>query len=86
MRDPDAGDPPSISVQWKGTDLCAGFRCQCGAEGHIDDYFCYSISCEACGQVYVLPRTIQLLKAEEVADFHAPEDARPVVMDGRWRD
>lgn len=83
--DVDAGDPPSIWIQWKGTGLCADFRCACGAEGHIDEYFAYSIRCGACGQVWLLPRAVGLVKIEDATEgdqkWHGPDDAKDVRMD-----
>jgi hypothetical protein len=84
-RDPDAGEPPNIWIQWKGTELCADFRCRCGQRGHIDDGFCYAIRCESCGQVYVLPRTVELIPNEDSTDVYVEDDARTVTMDGTWR-
>lgn len=41
-------------VQWKGTDVCLDFYCDCGRHSHFDGYFCYAFKCE-CGQVWEMP-------------------------------
>jgi hypothetical protein len=54
--------PPYIYVQWKGTELCGDFHCECGASGHIDDGFAYSVLCEGgCGRVWELPVNLPLI-------------------------
>lgn len=73
MEEPSA---PSVWVQWKGTELCADFRCTCGARGHIDNGFCYRVRCEACGQVWELPQTLTLTAVEGDWDAVAVEDDR----------
>lgn len=56
---------PHVWVQYKGTQLCADFHCSCGARGHIDDGFAYTAECGACGQVWVLPMTLPLIRVED---------------------
>lgn len=56
---------PSVWVQWKGTTLCADFRCTCGGRGHVDDGFAYAIRCGHCGQAWVLPQTLTLTRIED---------------------
>lgn len=62
-------DGPHVWVQWKGTDVCLDFVCECGAYDHIDGFFIYRILCVACGRVYSLPETLPLvqLTKDEVA-------------------
>jgi hypothetical protein len=57
-----------IFVQWKGTDLCADFYCECGAHFHIDAEFVYAIKCSACGATYRVPSTLTLTRIEEGAE------------------
>lgn len=45
-------------VQWKGTDICMDFRCECGADGHLDGCFIYAVKCKACGAIWELPINI----------------------------
>jgi hypothetical protein len=62
-----AGWPvPSVYIQWKGTDACLDFHCECGNHGHIDADFVYGVRCSACGRTYTLPDTLTL--AEGVPD------------------
>lgn len=42
-------------VQYKGTDICMDFHCECGAHCHFDGYFAYSVKCPHCGTVYQMP-------------------------------
>lgn len=49
---PDETDKPHGWIQWKGTNVCMDFHCQCGAMGHVDADFAYVIKCGACGQFY----------------------------------
>lgn len=44
--------PPFGWIQWKGTDVCMDFHCECGASQHIDAGFCYYVKCCECGRVY----------------------------------
>jgi hypothetical protein len=82
IRKPEAA---TVWVQYKGTELCADFACTCGRGGHIDARFAYSVQCGACGQIWVLPQTLKLVRAEEAteADGHKLDqhDAVPVPMD-----
>lgn len=74
-------------LQWKGTDACIDFQCECGADGHIDSDFVYYVRCPGCDTLYKMPDTFYPEKAtpEEAAmiakvDGHihvfdvAPED------------
>lgn len=63
MSDYDYGTdavPPTVGIQWKGTDVCFDFRCECGKDGHYDGYFCWAIQCPYCGARYDMPYTLQL--------------------------
>lgn len=31
-------------IQWKGTDVCMDFHCECGEANHYDGYFAYQIN------------------------------------------
>lgn len=48
----------NVFIQWKGTDACIDFTCECGEGGHYDGYFCYRVKCGACGREWVFPSTI----------------------------
>jgi hypothetical protein len=43
-----------IHIQWKGTDVCLDFYCDCGVDSHLDDYGAYAVKCPACGAIYEL--------------------------------
>ncbi len=60
---------PNVFIQWKGTDLCCDFHCECGAHRHIDADFVYAIECDACGAVYQMPHTVALVKVEKTEDL-----------------
>jgi len=46
---------PSVFIQWKGTDVCMDFYCDCGAQGHFDGDFAYAVKCQHCGQAWEMP-------------------------------
>jgi hypothetical protein len=50
----------SLVVQWKGTDLCADFVCECDAELHVDSYGCYAVKCGVCGRVFEVSMDLKL--------------------------
>lgn len=47
--------PTHAFIQWKGTDVCMDFWCDCGAEGHFDGDFAYVVKCPACDQEWEMP-------------------------------
>lgn len=54
----DDSDEPAGThafVQWKGTDVCMDFYCDCGEQSHFDGYFAYVVTCPACGQEWEMP-------------------------------
>lgn len=53
--DSPAGPKPEVFIQWKGTDACFDFRCDCGWEGHYDAQFAYVVKCGGCGQLWEMP-------------------------------
>lgn len=50
---PEDGEPHGW-IQWKGTRVCMDFHCRCGAHGHVDAGFAYTVQCQECGQQYEL--------------------------------
>ncbi len=48
-------DAPGAFVQWKGTDVCMDFYCDCGAHGHFDGFFAYTVKCQHCGTTWEMP-------------------------------
>lgn len=61
---------PSAFIQWKGTDVCMDFYCDCGAHGHFDGYFAYEVQCQHCRTVWEMPCTLYPRKTKR-----APEDS-----------
>lgn len=46
---------PYAFLQWKGTDACFDFHCECGAHCHFDGYFAYTVKCPHCGAAWEMP-------------------------------
>lgn len=68
---------PNVFVQWKGTDVCLDFHCECGYDGHFDGLFCYGLRCGRCGKTWTMPHTFGLVANENpTAEEEAP-DAQP---------
>ncbi len=51
---------PAARIQWKGTDVCFDFDCECGVLGHFDGYNAYFVECGVCGKVYEMPYALPL--------------------------
>jgi hypothetical protein len=51
-------------VQWKGTDVCMDIHCVCGAFGHVDADFVYSLKCGSCGRKYATGQNIKLIELD----------------------
>ena len=70
----DAG--PHGWVQWKGTNVCMDLHCACGAHGHIDYGFAYTVKCTICGRVYDVAGSVVLVEVPkdeaETRDWHEP--------------
>lgn len=60
-------------IQWKGTDICLDWYCDCGELNHEDGDFCYEVECPKCGAVYALGTKISLRKLD-------------LTKEKRWRD
>jgi len=61
-----------VFVQWKGTNVCLDFTCECGAEGHFDGFFCHALRCPRCERVWKMPSTFDLTLVEDIAAFPSP--------------
>jgi len=77
---PDGSDL-TMFIQWKGTDLCANFHCDCGYSGHVDGDFAYFVECGGCGAVYelgtqVIARRTTDADGEPTICFRDPATAR----------
>lgn len=60
-------------VQHKGTNLCIDMHCICGAHGHIDDEFVYSVQCDDCGRKYAVGQKIKLIPLDTPELIRASE-------------
>jgi hypothetical protein len=58
-------------IQWKGTDICMDFWCDCGTQNHYNGYFAYYVQCKGCKQVYKLDSKVMMQKSELNKD-HSP--------------
>jgi len=56
-------------IQWKGTDVCMDFHCDCGHHNHYDDYFAYYVKCKGCGQVYQTGTSIKMTKVNDQKNY-----------------
>lgn len=56
----------STFIQWKGTDICMDFHCECGNDFHVDGYFVYSVLCKSCGTIWTMPTDIAPQKYDPV--------------------
>lgn len=52
---------PNVFIQWKGTDVCLDFHCECGYNGHYDGGFAYGLRCGRCDKTWKVPHTVGLL-------------------------
>lgn len=59
---------PHLWIQWKGTDLCADFHCECGNSFHIDSDFCYFVLCGQCGTTWEVGTHIPVYRVAAVPD------------------
>jgi len=71
-------DKPHGWVQWKGTNVCMDFHCDCGAVGHVDGLFAYHIKCGACGKVWEVDGHVFL---REPGDDYSGECTLTAAMD-----
>lgn len=51
----DEPKAPHAFIQWKNTDVCFDFWCECGAQGHFDGYFAYVVKCPECERLWEMP-------------------------------
>jgi hypothetical protein len=54
-----------IYMQWKGTDACLDFYCDCGVKSHLDAYGAYAVKCPACGSVYEIRGTAHKVETSQ---------------------
>lgn len=56
----DLTKEPKTFIQWKGTDVCMDFWCDCGTNNHYDGYFAYQIRCAGCNAVFELGHSVSV--------------------------
>ena len=55
-----------VFIQWKGTNPCMDFHCDCGAHHHVcGDYFCYALKCGECGAIWEMPSILYPRRVEK---------------------
>ena len=59
------GDKGVAFIQWKNTDICMDFFCECGAQHHYDGFFAYAISCPDCGAIYEMDYLVKPRRVEK---------------------
>lgn len=77
---------PSAFIQWKGTDVCMDFYCDCGAQGHFDGDFAYAVKCQHCGQIWEMPCKLYPRKASHATDQYWVENAKMLEPDEEFCD
>jgi hypothetical protein len=75
---------PRAYIQWKGTDVCMDFHCECGACCHFDGAFAYTVKCPHCETVWEMPTSIYPRKADVERDPYWYEHAQPLEPDEDW--
>lgn len=68
-------------VQWKGTDLCMDFYCECGAHCHFDGFFAYTVKCQHCNQIWEMPAYVFPRKVSAETNEYWRENAKPLEPD-----
>lgn len=66
----DPQEDPYVFVQWKGTDVCMDFYCECGAHCHFDGYFAYIVQCPHCSTKWEMPAFVKPRKVNEKTYDH----------------
>lgn len=61
-------NPNGAFIQWKGTDVCMDFDCECGYHNHYDGLFAYEVKCGNCGSVFAPSHMIEMIKIENPSD------------------
>lgn len=72
---------PQTFIQWKGTDLCMDFDCECGAHCHFDGDFAYCVKCPHCGAIWEMPSCVFPRRADSQTYPHHVETAKILQAD-----
>lgn len=59
-----------VFLQYKGTDICMDFRCECGADCHFDGYFAHVVQCPHCQTKWEMPMILFPRKSEPGQSYH----------------
>lgn len=70
----DTPTQPYVFLQWKGTDACLDFFCECGFSGHFDGYFAHYIRCRNCGAIYEMPVYLQPRRVDSAPSWVQPQN------------
>lgn len=73
---------PSAWIQWKGTNVCMDFHCECGAFCHFDGDFAYTVKCPHCETIWEMPSTVYPRKADERTQGYWRENPKELEPDG----
>lgn len=73
-RPRDQKPPVDVFIQWKGTDVCFDFHCDCGAHSHFDGDFAYFYECPGCRQLYEMPCYIYPRKVEDTGQNRVTDE------------
>ena len=74
-------DDPHAFIQWKGTDVCMDFHCDCGAQCHFDGAFAYAVKCPHCGTVWQMPCLVKPRKMKPEHDQYWFDNAQRLEPD-----
>lgn len=55
---------PRGFIQWKGTEACVDYTCECGETFHEDGDFLYEVTCPSCGSRYICSPFIELIQVK----------------------
>lgn len=77
---------PHTFIQWKGTDVCMDFHCECGAHCHFDGDFAYVVKCPHCGTAWEMPCHVFPRKVDSRTYAFHVEDAKPLEPDEDYCD
>ena len=72
---------PNAFLQWKNTDVCMDFYCECGAHCHFDGYFAYAVKCPHCMTVWEMPTHMFPRKAGNKTSEHWRENPQLMEAD-----
>lgn len=67
-------------VQYKNTDICMDFYCECNEHCHFDGYGAYTVQCPKCSTIWEMPAFVMPRKADERTSEFCREN--PKMMEG----